>query len=181
VPDAITLLRNDHRAVEKLFKAFEKAGGGGSETKQNLVASMVTELSVHAAIEEQVFYPAVRAEVEGTEEDVLEAIEEHHIVKWELSELDGMTSTDERFEAKVTVLIENVRHHVDEEQDDLFPRVRAALSRKRLLSLGDDIEVVRMVAPQKPLGPSESPANTVAAAVAGLVDRATSAVRRTTS
>ena len=144
---------------------------------------MIEELSVHAAFEEQVFYPAVRAEVDGTDGDVLEAIEEHHIVKWELSELDGMAPADERFEAKVTVLMENVRHHVEEEQDELFPTVRAAFTRKRLLELGHELEIARKLAPKKPYprGPSEPPANTVAGAVAGWLDRATTAVRKATS
>ena len=124
--DAITLLRDDHRTVEKLFKSFEKAGENAAVTKKRLVKSMIEELSVHAAIEEQVFYPAVRAEVSGTNDEVLEALEEHHIVKWELSELDGLDPADERFGAKVTVLIENVRHHVREEEGQLFPAVRAA-------------------------------------------------------
>src|SRR6478672_4617143 len=127
--DAITLLRNDHRTVEQLFKRFEKAGDGALVAKREIVDRIIEELSVHAAIEEQLFYPAARATVPGVEDIALESLEEHHIVKWVLSELDGLAPADERFDAKVTVLIENVRHHVEEEESDFFPKVRRELGR----------------------------------------------------
>ena len=81
--------------------------------KRSVVDKIIEELSIHAAIEEQLFYPVTRATVPDTEDIALESLEEHHIVKWVLSELDGMDPEDERFDAKVTVLIENVRHHVE--------------------------------------------------------------------
>ncbi len=146
--DAVTLLRNDHRSVEKLFKAFEKAKDPSG--KADAVAKFIPELSVHAVIEEQVFYPAVRREVPGAEPMVLESLEEHHIVKWVLSELEGMGPGDEAFEAKATVLIENVRHHVEEEEQELFPAVRSALGRKRLGELGDRMEQLKKRAPAHP-------------------------------
>jgi hemerythrin superfamily protein len=183
VPDAITTLRNDHRSVEKVFKEYQRTRDSAAKTRQKLVATMIRALSVHAAIEEQVFYPAVRARVEGTDRAVLEAMEEHHIVKWELSELDGLDPDDERFGAKVTVLIENVRHHVAEEEGSLFPAVRAALGRKELLELGDRLEEARRVAPTRPhpRSPDEPPANLAVGAIAGVIDRAAGAVRRATS
>ena len=92
---------------------------------------------MHAAIEEQVFYPVARMTVPSTEDIALESLEEHHIVKWVLSELDGLDPHDERFDAKVTVLIENVRHHVKEEEQEFFPKVRTKLSRSELADLGD--------------------------------------------
>src|SRR5579862_6098130 len=104
--DAVTMLRTDHRAVERLFKAFEKAKD--SETKAAVVSQIIPELSVHTYVEEQVFYPAVRGEVDDAEDMVLESYEEHHIVKWVLSELAAMSPQDERFQAKATVLMENV-------------------------------------------------------------------------
>ncbi len=127
--DAITLLKNDHRAVERLFKRFEAAGEGAVVEKREIVDRIIEALSVHAAIEEQVFYPVARATVPGTEDIALESLEEHHIVKWTLSELDGMSPDDERFDAKVTVLIESVRHHVGEEEGEFFPKVRHELGR----------------------------------------------------
>ena len=129
---------------------------------------------MHAAIEEQVFYPAIRGEVPDTEDKVLESLEEHHIVKWVLSELDGMDPDDERFDAKVTVLIENVRHHVEEEETELFPTVRKALGRKRLGEIGDAMEAAKKTAPTRPRIPGPATprrATCVTGVVAGAVDR----------
>jgi hemerythrin-like domain-containing protein len=170
--DAITLLKNDHREVEKLFKAFEKAGDRAKATKQRTVDKIIEELSVHAAIEEQIFYPAVRAEVDDMESTVLESMEEHHVVKWLLSEIDKLSPDDERFDAKVTVLIENVRHHVKEEESELFPEVRAAIGRKRLAEIGDGMQTAKKIAPKKPhpRSPDTPPANLVVGTVAGVVD-----------
>jgi hemerythrin superfamily protein len=173
VMDGITLLKNDHKTVEKLFKAFEKAGERAKQAKAKTVQQIIEELSVHAAIEEQIFYPAIRSEVQGTEDEVLESLEEHHIVKWVLSELDGMSPEDERFDAKVTVLIENVRHHVEEEETELFPQVRKALGRKRLGEIGDAMETAKKTAPKRPhpRGGDTPPANIISGLVAGAVDR----------
>src|SRR6187397_390632 len=135
--DAITTLKDDHKAVEALFKRFEKAGDRAYSEKRAIVDRIVEELSKHAAIEEQLFYPVVRATVPKTEDIALESLEEHHIVKWVLSELDEMAPEDERFDAKVTVLIENVRHHVKEEETEFFPMVRDELGRRALGDLGD--------------------------------------------
>ena len=134
--DAITMLKEDHQTVEQLFKRFEKAGDRAFAEKRKIADRIVEELSKHAAIEEQVFYPVARATVPDTEDVVLESLEEHHIVKWVLSELDGMDPAEERFDAKMTVLIENVRHHVEEEEQEFFPKVRAELDRNALAELG---------------------------------------------
>ena len=127
--DAITLLKDDHKTVERLFKQFEKAGDRAFVEKRRIVDQIIEELSVHASIEEQYFYPATRATVPETEDIALESLEEHHIVKWLLSELTDLDPTNERFDAKVTVLMENVRHHVKEEEGEYFPMVRKELSR----------------------------------------------------
>jgi hemerythrin superfamily protein len=148
--DAITLLKNDHKTVERLFKQFEKTKESPPKARKKLVDQMIKELSVHAAIEEQVFYPAVREDVPDTEDTVLEGLEEHHIVKWTLSELKDMDPEHERFEPKVTVLMESVRHHVEEEESELFPEVRKALGRKRLGQIGESLELARKRAPTKP-------------------------------
>jgi len=79
--DAITLLRDDHKTVEQLFKRFEKAGDRAYVEKRQIVDRIIEELSIHAAIEEQVFYPVARATVADTEDIALESLEEHHIVK----------------------------------------------------------------------------------------------------
>jgi hemerythrin superfamily protein len=175
--DAITLLKEDHRTVEKLFKQFEKTTERASATRKKLVREIITELSVHAAIEEQVFYPAVRQLVSDQEDMALESIEEHHVVKWILSELDGRDPGDERFEPKVTVLIELVRHHVEEEEQELFPAVRSALKRKTLNEIGDALAAAKRIAPTKPhpRSPDTPPGNVVVGALAGIVDRARAA------
>ncbi|HWH33959.1 MAG TPA: hemerythrin domain-containing protein [Acidimicrobiales bacterium] len=148
--DAITLLENDHRTVEDIFTRFEEADTSDHQTLRQLVDQMIEELSVHAAIEEQVFYPAVREAVPETEDDVLEGLEEHHIVKWTLSELQDMDPSHERFVAKVSVLMESVRHHVEEEEGELFPEVRKALDDKRLDQIGDALELAKTRAPAEP-------------------------------
>jgi hemerythrin superfamily protein len=144
------MLKTDHRNVETLFSRFEKAGDRAFAQKRALVKKMIMELSKHAVIEESFFYPATRVTVPGVEDMVLEAMEEHHIVKWVLSELEGMSPHAEAFDAKVTVLIENVRHHVKEEEGDYFPKVRDALGRKALGELGDAMAAAKKAAPAHP-------------------------------
>lgn len=178
--DAITLLKADHKTVKALFTKFKKLGDAAYVSKREVVDQIIEELSIHASIEELVLYPAIRKEVEGVDDDVLEALEEHHVAKWLLSELDGMDPKHERFDAKVTVLIESVKHHIEEEETVLFPEVRQAMGRKQLLELGDELEKAKAVAPTKPhpRTPDEPPGNLIVAPVAGLADRALRAVSK---
>ena len=171
--DAITLLKNDHHTVEQLFKRFEQAGDRAHVQKRQIVDRIIEELSMHAAIEEQVFYPVARGSVPDTEDITLESLEEHHIIKWLLSELVDMDPTHERFDAKVTVLIENVRHHVEEEETEFFPKVRKQLGRNELAELGEALADAKKSAPTKPHPrmPDAGPTNAVAGAITGVVDR----------
>lgn len=171
--DAITLLKADHKTVEQLFKQFEKAGDRAYVAKRTIVDRIIEELSIHASVEEQYFYPVIRATVEDVERLTLEALEEHHIVKWVLAELESLDPSDERFDAKVTVLIENVRHHVKEEENDLFPMVRDELGRSALADLGDTMAAAKEIAPTHPhpMSPDTAPANGVTGVAAGVVDR----------
>jgi hemerythrin superfamily protein len=146
--DAIVLLKDDHKKVERLFKQFEKTGEGAHKTKRKLVDQVIAELTTHAYIEETLFYPTARAAVPETGEHVLESVEEHHVVAWMLSELARMDPADERFDAKMSVLMENVRHHVEEEEQEWFPQVRQAMGRKDLRDLG---EAAKGDAPADPL------------------------------
>jgi len=175
--DAITLLKQDHKTVEKLFKQFEKSKQPAEQRK--LARQVVKELSVHAAIEEMVFYPAVRERMPAVEDTVLEALEEHHIVKWVLSELEDMKPDHERFKAKMTVLIENVRHHVEEEESELFPEVRKVVKRKELAEIGEALEKAKKSAPTSPhpRAPDTPPGNLVAGPAAGAVDKAKTKVK----
>ncbi|MCX5215237.1 hemerythrin domain-containing protein [Kitasatospora sp. NBC_00240] len=149
--DAIVLLKDDHRTVEKLFKEFEKSGDRAYKQKRDIADKVVQELTVHTWIEEKIFYPAARAAVPETGDHVLESVEEHHVVLWMLSELAGLDPQDERFDAKMTVLIENVRHHVEEEEKEWFPEVRKAMGRNRLTELGEQMRTARTDAPRDPL------------------------------
>lgn len=175
--DAITLLKQDHKTVEQLFKSFEKAGDRAIATRRRLVEQMIRELSIHASIEELVFYPAVKGISGDLQDHVLESLEEHHVLKWLCSEIDGLDPEDERFCPKVTVLVENVRHHVKEEEQEFFPLVREALGRKVLGELGELLETAKKTAPTRPhpKAPDEPPGNVLAAPLSGLIDRARSA------
>jgi hemerythrin-like domain-containing protein len=172
--DAITLLKSDHRTVKRLFRTFEQAGERANATKAKAAKAIVRELSQHAAIEEQVFYPAIRQEVADADDQVLESLEEHHVAKWLCSEIEKLTPDDERFSPKVTVLIESVRHHIREEEETLFPKARQTLSRKRLAQLGEMMEKAKSRAPTHPhpRSPDQPPGNLAAGIVAGAVDRA---------
>jgi len=176
--DAITLLKKEHQQVEQLFKRFEQSGDRAYVAKREIVDRIIEALSKHAAIEEMLFYPVARATVPGTDDVVLESLEEHHVVKWLLSELDGMDPEAERFDAKVTVLIENVRHHVEEEEQEFFPKVREELGRAALNDLGDTMVTARDMAPTHPhpTSPDSPPANVVVGAAAGVADRVTDTV-----
>jgi hemerythrin superfamily protein len=171
--DAISLLKDDHRTLEQLFKRFEQAGEQASVQRRQIVDRIIEELSVHTAIEEQVFYPFARATVPATEAMALESLEEHHIVKWLLSELVDMDPAHERFAAKVTVLMENVRHHVEEEERDLFSKVREQVGRNELADLGQALADAKKAAPTRPHPrmPDTGPASVVAGTLTGVIDR----------
>lgn len=176
--DALALLKKDHQTVEKLFARFEK------KPSKEIADRFVRELSVHAAIEEQLFYPAVRQaaraqELEEAEEEVLEALEEHHVAKWVLSEIEALDEDDERFEAKCKVLIESVRHHVKEEEGPLFRFARRLFKRDQLSELGKLLQKAKKIAPTHPhpRAPDEPPGNVLAGGLAAILDRGRDAVK----
>jgi hemerythrin superfamily protein len=138
--DAVALIKADHRKVEQLFREFEEAGDRAYKTKQQLVGQMIRELKVHATIEEETYYPAVEAKAKKDgKELVAEAVEEHHVVKILLGELAGMAAEDDAFDAKVTVLMENVRHHVEEEEGEMLPQSEEILGKEELTRLGEEM------------------------------------------
>ena len=174
--DAIALLKQDHREVQKLFRSFRGAGLRASETSGALAAKIVTELSRHSAIEEEVLYPTLRELFpdDESEEFVLEALEEHHVAKSMLAEIDRLSPQDERFRAKVMVLIDSVEQHVAEEERTVFPELRRALSRQQLEELGDALTSAKRRAPTRPHphAPDEPPALPLAGTASAVVDRA---------
>jgi hemerythrin superfamily protein len=169
--DAITLLKNDHRTVNALFVRFEKAREGAYKEKQALAEKIVKELSIHTSIEEQLFYPVARTLSDALNDHVLESLEEHHGAKATLAEIERMASTDERFDAKMTVLIESVRHHVKEEEQDWFPMVRKQMKKDALASLGEALQNAKRGAPTHPdpLAPDTPPGNDPYEKFAGII------------
>lgn len=121
--DAIALLKEDHRAVEELFKQFESAKGNGR--KEKLARKICLELIVHTKIEEEILYPACEGKI--AEDELKEAYVEHDAAKVLIAEIEGANGqTDDFFDAKVQVLSEEIEHHVKEEEGELFPEVRKA-------------------------------------------------------
>jgi hemerythrin superfamily protein len=152
--DAIVLLKEDHKQIKKLFSQFQKAGANAEKQKGQLVDKIIETLMVHTYIENEVMYPRVRELLPELEEDVLESYEEHHVADVLIMELSAMKPGDERFDAKTTVLIENVLHHIEEEEDEWFPEVRKGLGRKQLQEIGAEMEQARAKAPRRPSQPS---------------------------
>jgi hemerythrin superfamily protein len=132
MPKAIEMLREDHEKVKGLFKQFEQTESNG---KKEIVATTLKELEIHTALEEQIFYPAAREalEEESEETDIMdEAWEEHHVVKLVAAELKKMRPNDERYDAKFTVMAENVKHHIEEEESELFPKLEGHIDEEAL-------------------------------------------------
>jgi hemerythrin superfamily protein len=152
--DAIVLLKADHKEIRRLFREFEAAGDKAIKKKGSIVGRIIELLTVHTYIENQVMYPQVRALLPDLDQDVLESYEEHHVADVLCAELSGMPADAERFDAMTTVLIENVTHHIEEEEKQWFPKVRAGLGRKQLRELGSELEQARKKAPKSPAKPS---------------------------
>lgn len=135
--DAIELLMQQHREAEDLFERFEQADDPGQQ--QEFAQQVTTELRLHTTIEEELFYPALRAKGGELEEAVLEDLEEHHVVEVMLDELESMDVSDERYAAKFKVITELVTHHVEEEEQDQFPMVREQIDAATLDNLGEQM------------------------------------------
>lgn len=119
--DAIVILKADHDKVKDLFEQFRKTDA--MEEKKRIATEAITELRIHATVEEELFYPALRGKQEVDQDLLNESDEEHHVAKLLIAELITMT-TEDHFVAKFTVLAENIEHHVKEEENDLFPQAR---------------------------------------------------------
>lgn len=144
--DAFELLKADHKKVAELFDQLDAASG---KAKLNVFQQIKSELELHANIEETIFYPALE-EPDETHDLILEAYEEHEMVKTLLAELDGAESADDQWQAKAKVLRENVEHHVDEEENELFDKAEDALSDEQIESLGERMEVAKAQAQGRP-------------------------------
>ena len=124
--DAIELLKQDHKEVDGLFKEFEKLEEDGEEAVEQVIATACTELKIHDKIEMEIFYPAVREAAEKEEvEDLLDEAEvEHSTVRQLIQTIEGMGASEEKRNAHFTVLMEYVKHHVKEEEKEMFPKIK---------------------------------------------------------
>lgn len=139
--DAIKLLKEDHKKVKVLFGEVEELGERASATRKKLFQQIDQELTVHAKVEETIFYPEFRRRAENSEErdEVLEAYEEHNIVKTLIHELEDLDPKDETYKPKLSVLKEMVEHHVKEEEGPMFRMARELFEKDELEEIGERI------------------------------------------
>lgn len=140
--NAFELLKKDHKKVSELFKQLEETTERAVKTREELFAQVKQELEIHSRIEEQILYPVLK-EAKETHEITLEAIEEHNVVKQLLEELGTLSVGDEVWTAKLTVLKENVEHHVEEEEGEMFKDAKKVLSTEQIEELGARLEAAK--------------------------------------
>ncbi len=136
----VEVLKHDHRMVEELFAKLEKAKG--SSRKLKVFKTLKEEFMKHAAAEEKILYPRMK-EVQELRDFAFEADEEHALAKYLFNELESVEPGSEVWDAKCLVLKELIEHHVEEEEDEIFPKLKKELERDELLALGDDIKVYK--------------------------------------
>jgi hemerythrin superfamily protein len=169
--DAIELLKHDHRMVEQLFRDYRAAAS--DQQRKGVIDILIRELAKHAAVEELLFYPLAKKVLPDGEAEIDHDLEEHMAVKEVLVRLDGMSPQDERLDGLVQQLQDDVLHHVEEEENDLMPKVRQHLDTDALRDLGEEIEKAKKTAPTRahPGAPDEPPALALAAPLAAIYDR----------
>ncbi|MBB5156924.1 hemerythrin domain-containing protein [Saccharopolyspora phatthalungensis] len=170
--DLIDELVTDHREVEQAFADYER-GGLSDEQRRSLVDHIITELVRHSVAEEQYLYPAARQTLPDGAELADHEIAEHAEAEELMKRLEGLNPTDADFDHLTRQLIDEVRHHVEEEERDLFPRLKQACTREQLDELGDKITSAKKVAPTRPhpSAPDRPPANMLLDPGVGLIDR----------
>ena len=149
--DAIVVLKQDHKQMRELFRQFARAKD--VEQRARVIEQVVEALTAHTYIENECMYPRVRELVHDTTDDILESYEEHHVADVLSAELAAMKPEDKRYYAKATVLIENLTHHMEEEEQDWFRTVRNGLSRKQLKELGQQLLELKESARRQPMQP----------------------------
>ena len=148
--DAITLLKTDHDKVKKLLNELETTTERGVKTRSELFATIKGELTVHEVIEEEIFYPALKSHPKA-QDIVLEAYEEHHVVDVLMGELESLDVSDETWGAKALVMKENIEHHIEEEEGEMFKQARSVFETDELEELGSRMEA-RKESAQRELG-----------------------------
>jgi iron-sulfur cluster repair protein YtfE (RIC family) len=134
--DALTLLKDDHDKVKAMLDKLDKTTERAEVTRRDGLQALKQELTVHEAIEEEILYPALK-EFAKTRDIALEAYEEHHVVDTIMSELEQTPVSDETWGAKLTVMKENLEHHIEEEEDEMFRQARRVMDQSELSELGD--------------------------------------------
>ena len=134
--DALSLLKEDHDKVKKMLQELESTTERGVKTRQELFTKVKRELQVHEAIEEEIFYPALKDHPK-TKEVALEAYEEHHVVDMVMAEIEGVAYDDETWGAKFTVMKENLEHHIEEEEGEMFKQAKQVFNSDELDQLGE--------------------------------------------
>jgi hemerythrin-like domain-containing protein len=137
--NALKLLEEDHRKVKKLLEQGDETTERAAKTRTELFEKIKSEMEVHEAIEEEIFYPALKQH-EKAMEVVLEGYEEHHVVNSIIGELEGVDVQDETWAAKFAVMKENIEHHIEEEEDEMFEQARNVFSGEELDELGSAME-----------------------------------------
>ncbi len=175
--DPIKLIKQDHRTIRRLFRAFEQAGKRSE--RQKVAQQIIEELSIHAAMEEQLLYPVLRTRDARLEGGVLNALEEHHAAKLLLAELDAMKVDHERYAAKMHVLKESIEMHIAEEEESLLPRVEKAFDRDEQRAMGEAMLAMKQIAPTHPhpSAPDVPPKNILASLLAKVSDASKDLVR----
>jgi hemerythrin superfamily protein len=175
--DAIQLLTTDHAEVEQMFRLVESSTSDATLEEQ--VEGIVRELSIHAAIEEQVLYPAMRKALPDGETLVQEAIDEHQQVKETLAAIERAGDRAEKRSLLLGLMVD-VRHHVQEEETELFPKLAASIGRQELQEMGTKLAGAKKMAPTHPhpKAPNTPPGNIVGGAAAAVIDKARDALKR---
>jgi len=138
--DAIQMLTDDHSKVKELFKEYEGAGENAHQMKRGIVEKVFQELEVHTKVEEEIFYPAYTGKADEEGQDLVrESLEEHHVVDVLMREMKRLKPDNPEHEAKFKVVMENVKHHAEEEEKEMFPDARKKLG-DELSRLGDRME-----------------------------------------
>ncbi len=140
--DALALLKKDHDQVKKMLKDLDDTTDRAIKTRQDLFERLKFSLTVHEQMEEAILYPALKEHAE-TKEIVLEAYEEHDVVDTILGELEQTPFDDETWHAKLTVMRENLLHHIQEEEDEMFGQVRRLFDKATLESLGEQMRTIK--------------------------------------
>ncbi|WP_191246492.1 hemerythrin domain-containing protein [Amycolatopsis deserti] len=171
-PDLIAVIISDHRHIERVFTELE-SGAGTPEHRRDLADHVIAELVRHSVAEEQFMYPAARKYLENGDELVDHELEEHAEAEEVMKQLEDVPATERRFDELMGRLMEDIRHHIEDEEKDLLPKLQSACSPDELRDLGDKVEKAKKMAPTRPhpSAPDRPPMNLILDPGAGLIDK----------